>query len=47
MPTFFRLFMKRLAWDMTEMAELREEVTRAQVTAVMAGVHATQAERMA
>jgi ABC-type phosphate transport system ATPase subunit len=47
MPPFFCLFMQRLALDATEMVELQEEVTRAQVTVVVAGVRATQAERMA
>jgi ABC-type phosphate transport system ATPase subunit len=47
MPPFFWLFMQCLALDATKMVELQEEVTRAQVTVVVAGVRATQAERMA
>jgi hypothetical protein len=38
--------MQRLARDMTKMAELWEEVTRAQVATVMAGAHAAHAEGM-
>jgi ABC-type phosphate transport system ATPase subunit len=45
--SLFLTFMQRLALDATEMVELQEEVTRAQVTVVVAGVRATQAERMA
>jgi xanthine/CO dehydrogenase XdhC/CoxF family maturation factor len=44
---FFGFFMQHLARDVTEMAELQEEVTRAQAVAVMAEVIATQAESMA
>jgi hypothetical protein len=46
-PSFFYLYVQRLTQDVTDMAELQEEVTRARVTAVMIGTHAAQAERMA
>jgi hypothetical protein len=38
---------QRLAWDVTEVAELREEVTQARATTVMVGTCTVQAERMA
>jgi hypothetical protein len=47
MPSFFGLYVQHQAWDVTEVAELRVEVTRARVTTIMAGTRTSQTERMA
>jgi hypothetical protein len=47
MFSLFQLSVKPLAWDMTEVTELREEVTQARATSVMTVARVTQAERMA
>jgi hypothetical protein len=38
---------QHLARDVTEVAEIQEEVARARATIVMEGAHTTQVERMA
>jgi hypothetical protein len=47
MPPHPQFLMQYLVQDAAEVAEVCEEVTRAQVTAIMARAHAAQAERMA
>jgi hypothetical protein len=46
MSSFFNFSVQRLARDVTEVVEIREEVTRARAAAIMAGARATRAERI-